>query len=77
MKMRGWLAFQDLKPGDSFRFQHYLADTGSPTVYRKRNAQWFEDATGRKFRTGKLSAVVHVTDAPMTDDRYSRPVKIY
>lgn len=62
---RTWVAFSDLKPGDHFSFVY--DPTGpepkvSSAVYRKRNRNWFEDADGKIFRTGVMTAVLHRVD---------------
>lgn len=60
--MRTWLAYTDLARGDRFRFvygplPHDGRSRVSAEVYTKTSHGWFEDSKGKKFRTGKLSAV--------------------
>jgi hypothetical protein len=51
-----------LKAGDRFRFVYNIArnggrDTVSPHVLVKRSAGWYEDEAGKRWRTGRTSAV--------------------
>lgn len=55
-----WLSFADLKEGDRFRFVYLLprqGNTVSPQVLIKRRAGWYEDEAGKRWRTGRTSAV--------------------
>lgn len=52
-----WIPFGALNPGERFRFHYYPSDRVSEEVYAVRGRGWYEDATGKRFRTGKATAV--------------------
>ena len=47
--------FTDLQPGDNFHFPNAEA-----AVFTKLNGGWFVDSEGRKFRTGRGTAIIRV-----------------
>jgi len=55
MSQRPWVAFTDLRPGDRFKFEKH------PDIYTKWRGGWYRDSAGRRFRTGKWTAVVPVS----------------
>jgi hypothetical protein len=65
LMFRHWFAFEDLKPGDRFRFVYGAVVTRGPEVtaktseevFTKSRGGWFADEKGKKFRTGRYSAV--------------------